>query len=86
MFDLERAFQINQLMDLRLVLLTQNFETMGEIIDDGDSFDFTKRKQEQELFLAAFESSRVADKRIVSVTANSGGFKPHEQILYEVTL
>ena len=83
-FDLERDFLIQQVHNLRLVLLTQNFETMGEIVDDGESFDFSKRQQEQELFIAAFEKSIISDKRIVSVTADSGGFKPREQILYEV--
>lgn len=82
-FDLERDFQIQE-VHLRLVLLTQNFETMGEIIDDGESFDFSKRQQEQELFIAAFEKSIIADKRIVNVTADGGGFKPREQILHEV--
>jgi thymidylate kinase len=83
-FDLEQDFQIQEVPNLRLVLLTQNFKTMGEIVDDGESFDFSKREQEQELFIAAFEKSIIADKRIVNVTADGGGFKPREQILHEV--
>lgn len=83
-FDLERAFKMDQAFNLRLVLLTQDFTLADDIIDDGESFDFSKRQDEQALFISAFERSLIPDKRVVCVTAKTGGFKPREQILQEV--
>lgn len=84
-FELERAFNIELLFNLRLVLLVEDFDTSRHFVDDGESFDITKRRDEQDRFLDAFERSHIADKRIVQVTDSStGGFKQREQILHEV--
>jgi thymidylate kinase len=88
-FGLERSFRMDQVQNLRLILLTEDFDIAEElcsgIVDDGESFDFTKRRQEQELFLAAFDNSIIRDKRIICVTDRGlGGFKPKHWILDEV--
>jgi hypothetical protein len=83
-FDLERAM-MRDVKNTRLVLLIEDFAVAEHFIDDGDSFDTTKRIQEQELFLAAFERSSIKDKRIVCVTDRAvGGFRVPGQILEEV--
>ena len=80
-FDLERSY-MKGVHSTRLILLTEDFSISKHFVDDGESFDITKREQEQEMFLAAFEKSCIADKRIICVTDEGlGGFKPKEQIL-----
>jgi hypothetical protein len=86
-FDMERSF-LRDTTNLRLILLVENFDIAEElcsgIVDDGESFDFSKRRAEQELFLAAFERSIIADKRVICVTDPAmGGYKPKGWILNE---
>lgn len=83
-FDMEFAF-MREVHDTRLILLIEDFEIAEHFIDDGDSFDVSKRKLEQEYFLAAYRQSRINDKRVVCVTdPGTGGFKRPECILKEV--
>lgn len=83
-FDMEKAF-MQEVTDTRLVLLTEDFGVSEHFIDDGDSFDITKRVEEQQLFLRAFERSCISDKRIICVTdQGTGGFKRPEHIIEEV--
>lgn len=86
-FGLERSFMADS-ANTRLILLTEDFDIAEElssgIVDDGESFDFTKRREEQALFMAAFERSTIKDKRIICVTDPAmGGFKPKPWILQE---
>ena len=83
-FDLEDWYDASTLPDTRLILLTEDFSVSKHFVDDGESFDITKREKEQELFLAAFEKSSIADKRIVSVTAKAGNFRSRGEILNDV--
>ena len=84
-FDLERSFDMGQNYNTRLILLVENFNVSKHFVDDGESFDITKRQQEQEMFVDAFHESIIPDKRIVCVTDSAlGGFKPKEVILQEV--
>ena len=84
-FELEKAFDMHQNHSTRLILLTEDFSISKHFVDDGESFDITKREQEQEMFIAAFERSTISDKRIVCVTDSAlGGFKPKDVILQEV--
>lgn len=84
-FDLERAFEMQHNHSTRLILLTEDFSVSKHFVDDGESFDITKREQEQEMFIAAFERSVISDKRIICVTDSAlGGFKPKDVILQEV--
>lgn len=84
-FDLEASYGVHMNMQTRLVLLTEDFSVSKHFVDDGLSFDITKREQEQDMFIAAFELSLIRDKRIVCVTDTAtGGFRSKEQILAEV--
>lgn len=81
-FNLESLFSVDKIEDLRLILLTEDFASAKHFIDDGESFDITKRAQEQELFIAAFNRSIIRDKRIICVTDTAtGGFRRREDIL-----
>lgn len=84
-FDLERNFEMQRNYSTRLVLLVEDFEISKHFVDDGESFDITKREHEQELFMAAFERSIIPDKRMILVTnQKTGGFRLKEDILAEV--
>jgi hypothetical protein len=82
-FDLEREFRLNEKSDVRLVLLTENFERSRHFVDDGKSLGAAeKRPVEQELFIEAFERSVISDKRVVCVTnPDSGAFRDSVEIL-----
>jgi hypothetical protein len=83
-FELERAFRLHEVGSIRLILLTEDFSVSSHFVDDGESFDITKREKEQELFMAAFESSIIRDKRVVCVTDRGvGGFRRKEDIIAE---
>jgi thymidylate kinase len=82
-YDLERRLNIDYVP--RLILLTEDFKTAKHFVDDGNSLGpVEKREREQELFIAAFERSRICDKRIICVTDTQfGGFRPKQSILEE---
>lgn len=83
-FELERAFRMQEASSVRLILLVEDFSVSSHFVDDGESFDITKREQEQNLFLEAFEASIIKDKRIVCVTDQGvGGFRRKADILAE---
>jgi thymidylate kinase len=85
-FDIEQySCSIHDMSHVRMILLTENFEISKHFVDDGESFDPAKRKEEQGLFIEAFNKSALKDKRIVCVTDESTGmFKDKEAILNEV--
>lgn len=67
--------------DFKLILLTtSNFDIME---DDGLSFDFSKKEQEQELFIQAFHKSSIVNKIIIDVHNGMGGFKHPTEVLCE---
>jgi thymidylate kinase len=81
-FDLERLFGSHQFKDTRLILLIENFNLSKHFVEDGHSMDPTKRREEQELFIAAFEKSIMPNKRMICVTdIHTGNFRPKEEIL-----
>jgi len=83
-FDIEHKVDIQD-ADIRLILLLEDFEHSKHFESDGESFDDTKRRDEQELFVTAFNRSIIRDKRKVVVTdSETGGFRPKEDILEEV--
>ena len=45
--DLNRTL-LDDLPDTRLILLTEDFSVSKHFVDDGESFDITKREKEQE--------------------------------------
>lgn len=83
-FDLEKKVGLDQTNFVRLILLVEDFEKSKHFVSDGDSFDDSKRKEEQELFIAAFNKSNIYDKRIICVTdRDTGEFRHEAEILKE---
>ena len=85
-FKQEILHGLDQRYDIRLILLTENFEKSRHFIDDGHSLGPARNRQEEQLrFLEAFSHSRIKDKRIICVTdENTGNFKHKNLILDEV--
>jgi thymidylate kinase len=82
-FRLEHEFDMDEYDDIRMILLTENFNMSNHFIEDGGSFDPTKRAEEQALFVQAFEKSIMRDKKIICVTGEDGKFRPASDILKE---
>ena len=83
-FELERAMHVSEAESVRLLLLTEDFATSKHFVDDGESFDPTKREEEQQMFISAFDRSRIKDKRIICVTNTmTGEFRNQISILQE---
>ena len=84
-FDLERRVEVAKIPSMRLLLLTEDFAVSRHFVDDGQSLGSAeRRREEQDLFLAAFERSSISDKRLVCVTdPKTGGFRGKEQVLAE---
>lgn len=84
-FELEKIAGLDTLEQTRLILLTEDFAASKHFYSDGNSFDDSKRKDEQKLFLDAFNRSIIRDKRMVIVTNHvTGGFRSKKDILDEV--
>ena len=66
----------------RLVLLTTS--DFSFVKDDGLSLDFSKKEEEQAVFVEAFNASTIKDKVLVDVSNGNGGYKTADQILCEV--
>jgi hypothetical protein len=64
-----------------VLLITSDF---GFIQDDGKSFDFNKKEEEQARFIKAFNESTIKDKVLVDVSNGNGSYKSPDQILAEV--
>ena len=81
-FDLELGHGVHLLDHVKLILLVEDFSVSRHFVDDGESFDITKRRQEQDLFIDAFNRSRITNKKIINVTNQmTGFFMPKEWIL-----
>ncbi len=83
-FELERAMNVQDAESVRLILLVEDFKTSKHFVDDGESFDITKREQEQDMFMTALSRSRFKDKKVICVTdQTTGDFRPQHDILKE---
>jgi hypothetical protein len=82
-FSLERAMGVADLNDVHLVLLHEDFSKSKHFVDDGLSFDISKREEEQNKFFGAFDKSIIRSKVKVCVTADDGTFKDQLDILKE---
>jgi hypothetical protein len=84
-FELEQAF-IESSSKFRekslLVLLTTS--DFSFIQDDGLSFDFAKKEEEQTDFIDAFNRSAFTNKLLIDVSNGKGGYRPYEEILEQV--
>lgn len=83
-FDMEWRYQLEQVSQFRLILLTEDFDISKHFKDDGDSHDISRRIEEQDAFIDAFERSVIKDKRRINVTAPDGTFRNRSEILREV--
>lgn len=86
-FDLEKSFGMELEDDVRLILLTEDFDRSKHFVDDGLSLGSAdKRAHEQRLFIDAFNKSIFPDKKIICVTDPiTGKFRSQEDILKEAT-
>ena len=86
-FVLEHVHALDVRNDIRLILLTEDFEKSNHFVDDGLSLgDEEARVHEQNLFIAAFNKSTILDKKMICVTdPATGQFKSQEEILREAT-
>lgn len=82
-FEIESDFKAETLTSTRLILLTEDFDVGQHYVDDGLSLGSAdKRRNEQDLFYAAFNRSTLKDKRVICVTdPATGGFRPRSSIL-----
>jgi nicotinamide riboside kinase len=67
--------------EIKLILLiTSNFDF---ITDDGQSFDFSKKEDEQRMFIKAWEQSKLS-KVMIDVYNGNGGYKNSKDIFEEI--
>jgi hypothetical protein len=67
--------------EMRLILLyTDNF---GFMVDDGESFDFSKRGEEMRDFINAYKRSIIPSKIMINVHDGYGNYKTFDRILTE---
>lgn len=84
-FDMEKDVidtrHWSQHEEIRLILLTSSNTEM--LKDDGLSFDVTKKDEEQQRFVDAFNRSNFTNKVIVDVHDGSGGYRSYDDIFWE---
>ena len=78
-FELER--DVNPTNDTYLILLYSS--NLNMLVDDGQSFDFSRRSEEQHLFFNAYEKSKL-QKVCIDVCDNKGGYKDKMTVFREV--
>lgn len=81
-FNLEAAYNVSEWDHVCLVLLTTS--DWSFIHDDGESFDFSRKEEEQASFITAFDKSIFKHKIIIDV-AKDGFYKDPKDILAEIT-
>ena len=79
--DLEQTYK-NSLDDVKLILLITH--DLDIISDDGESFDYAARGDEQQAFVDAFYNSSIKDKRIIHTTYNGEWIDPND--IYEAAV
>jgi len=79
-FDLEKQHPTHD-HTLLVLLHTSDFSF---IKDDGKSFDFSKKEEEQEDFKKAFSKSVIRNKIMIDVCNGKKKFKPAKEILQTV--
>lgn len=83
-FDLESVKRTKGLSTTLLVLLVNHDQALERsLVDDGESFDWSKRSEEQDDFITAFNRSRFRNKMILPVGRN-GSFVPKDQLVAAV--
>ena len=80
-FEMEEQYAPFAEEDTLLILLTTS--DFSFIQDDGESFDFSKKEEEQRDFKIAFDKSKFKYKICIDVSEN-GFYKPAETIFNEI--
>lgn len=80
-FDLEQHFNLKNEGYPRTKLILLTTSDFSFIKDDGDSFDFSKKEEEQDEFIRAFKKSTFKNKVIIDVSNGDGGFLNQYEIL-----
>ena len=82
-FDYEKEYHIDTLYDIFLILLVCSNTSI--MIDDGNSHDFSKKDEEQNDFIVAYEKSKITHKFMIDVYDNKNNtYKKPEVILEQV--
>lgn len=82
LWQLEAKFYLDE-TNVRLILLTEG-ENAKHFKSDGESFDDSNRKNEQNAFIRVVNNlTRIQDKRIICVTDKNGEWKNENQIVQE---
>lgn len=83
-FDYEDYSRSKALSNTLLVLLVNNDQELErKLVDDGESFDWHRRAEEQQDFIAAFNRSRFVNKLKLDVGAN-GSFIERDALAAKV--
>jgi thymidylate kinase len=82
-WDLEKHYDIGNQLHVKLVLLTTS--NWNLVKDDGLSFDYSRRQEEQEMFIEAFNKSIIPNKFLVDINKN-GIRKSAVEILEEIEI
>jgi thymidylate kinase len=82
-FSMEAVAENASAIDTTLLVLLHTSD-FSFIKDDGESFDFSKKEEEQNDFIRAFEKSKIKHKVMVDVSFE-GGYAPKEKIARAVT-
>src|SRR5574343_185714 len=80
-FELEKDYNVNVWDHTALILLTTS--DWSFIQDDGESFDFSRKEEEQASFIEAFNKSQFKHKFLIDVNDN-GFYKDPAKILTEL--
>ena len=83
-FDMEKIYDDltpSIFQRVKMILLTTS--DFSFIQDDGESFDFSKKEDEQEMFKSAFAKSILPNKCVIDVANGSGGFRSPAEIVAE---
>ena len=83
-YDGDYVFNMEKMTNLKrtklILLTTSNFDILT---DDGESFDWSNKEKEQELFIQAFNKSLIPDKCIIDVHNGNRSYKDPKVILKE---
>jgi thymidylate kinase len=81
-FNLEKSYEVDKWDHVTLVLMTTS--DWSFIQDDGESFDFSKKEEEQNSFIEAFNKSIFKHKVLIDINDRSS-YKNPKDILAEIT-
>lgn len=82
-FSMERDYNVQKWNDVKLILLvTSNW---NHIQDDGQSFDFSAKEEEQEDFIKAIQSSIFPKRQIIDICHKDGIRKTPQELFEEIS-